>query len=193
MEFRMFYMPPGSMMQLIDGRVLHKDHKTNQWRDNMGVPISEQQLQFMMQFPSFSDDPSNGDTSNLTFQFNADFDDIGVTLASTTTSNANRILSIGRSLLPQTLRLDFAAGGTYAAGAGTTLSAFKNDVGITAIGITRTAPSSLQLGGFNDGDQLSFSIIVPTGNTLDFNATVVGVPGIPPEKNLDTFRVFTNF
>lgn len=159
----------------------------------MGVPITEQQLQFMMQFPSFSDDPSNGDTSNLTFQFNADFNDIGVTLASTTTSNANRTITIGRSLLPQTLRLDFAAGGTYLAGAGTTLSAFKNDVGITAIGITSVAPSSLQLGGFNDGDQLRFSIIVPTGNTLDFNATVVGVPGIPPEKNLDTFRVFTNF
>lgn len=189
----MFYMPPGSMMQLIDGRVLHKDHKTNQWRDNMGVPISEQQLQFMMQFPSFSDDPSNGDTSNLIFQFNADFDDIGVTLASTSTFNANRTLSIGESLVPQTLRVDFAAGGTYLANAGTTLTAYKNDVGITAIGITKTAPSSLVLGGFNNGDVLKFSMFVPTGNTLDFNATVVGTPGIPPEKNLDTFRVFTNF
>lgn len=188
----MFYMPPGSMMQMIDGRVLHKDPKTNMWKDNMGVPITEQQLQFMLQFPSF-DDPSNGDTSNLTFQFNADFDDIGVTLASTTTFNANRTLSIGRSLVPQTLRVDFAAGGTYLANDGTTLTAYKNDVGITAIGITNTVPSSLVLGGFNNGDQLSFSMFVPTGNTLDFDATVVGTPGIPPEKNLDTFRVFTNF
>ena len=56
----MFYLPPGSMMQLMDGRVLHKDQKTNLWHDNMGVPITEQQLHFMMSFPSFSDDPSGG-------------------------------------------------------------------------------------------------------------------------------------
>ena len=182
----MFYLPPGSMMQLIDGRVLHKDPKTNMWKDNMGVPITEQQLHFMMSFPSFDDD---GDSPNHTLAFNAEFGDIGVTLASTMTFNANNTITIGGSLLPQTIIVNFAAGGTYLANAGTTFTAYKNDVGITAIGITKTAPSSLVLGGFNDGDQLKFSMFVPTGNTLDFNATVIGTP---PDRTLDTFRVFTN-
>jgi hypothetical protein len=186
----MFYLPPGSMMQLNDGRVLHKDNKTNQWSDNMGVPITEQQLQFILQMPSFYDD---GDLPNRTMYLNADFGDIGVTLASTMTFNDNRTITIGRSLLPQSIIVNFAAGGTYLANAGTTLTAYRNDVGITAIGITNTAPSSLMLGQFNSGDRLKFSMFVPTGNTLDFNATVVGTPGIPPQKELDTFRVFTNF
>lgn len=191
MEFRMFYMPPGSMMQLIDGRVLHKDSKTNQWRDNMGVPISEQQLQFMMQFPSFGDDPSNGEDIIL-FSLNGEFSDIGVTLASTTTFNDNRTITI-RPMNTETIIVNFAAGGTYLANAGATFTAYKNDVGITAIGITKIAPSSLVLGGFNNGDVLKFSMIIPTGNTLDFDATVVGTRSISPQKNLDTFRVFKNF
>lgn len=178
------------MMQMIDGRVLHKDPKTNMWRDNMGVPISEQQLQFMMQFPSF-DDPSNGEDVIL-FSLNAEFRDIGVTLASTTTFNDNRTITI-RPMNTQTIIVNFAAGGTYLANAGATFTAYKNDVGITAIGITKIAPSSLQLGGFNNGDVLKFSMIIPTGNTLDFDATVVGTSSISPQKNLDTFRVFRNF
>ena len=183
----MFYLPPGSMMQLMDGRVLHKDQKTNMWKDNMGVPITEQQLHFMMSFPSFSDDPSNGEDI-IRFSLNAEFGDIGVTLASTMTFNDNRTITI-RPMNAETLIVNFAAGGTYLANAGTTFTAYKNDVGITAIGITKTAPSSLVLGGFNDGDQLKFSMFVPTGNTLDFNATVIGTPS---DRTLDTFRVFTN-
>lgn len=187
----MYYLPQGSMMQLMDGRVLHKDNKTNQWRDNMGVPITEQQLQFMLQHPTFDYDSDNG--QDHTLALNAALANIGVTLANTETFNANRSLIIGASRQPQTLVVSFAAGGTYASLNGSTFTAYRNDVGITSIGITNgVVPSNLNIGQFTNGDQLKFSLLVPsaTGNTLDFNATVTGQPQV---TTLGSFRVFTNF
>lgn len=187
----MFYIPPGSMMQLIDGRVLHKDHKTNMWKDNMGVPITEQQLQFMVSFPSFSADASSGGDSPAAVEapaapstsLSAPFDDIVATVTSTEVFNTNRTISTTQG--PLTLKLTFAAVGTYES---FTLKTYKNDVQIdnyrgnaSSGGVVRSLP-----GTFDNGDQLKFSLNVPTLGTINFDVTV-GV--VSPATVLDTFNL----
>jgi hypothetical protein len=174
----MFYLPPGSMMQLIDGRVLHKDQKTNQWRDNMGVPITEQQLQFMLSFPSFSDDPSGGGNAPVpvaaevtsSVSLSALFDDIVLVNPTTSAFNTNRTLTITGG--PATLRLTFASDGIYDTAA---ITAYKNDVAVTpnirlnsgSAGLVVTLPTT-----FADGDQLKFQYGVSTMVPMNFNVTI---------------------
>jgi hypothetical protein len=174
----MFYLPPGSMMQLMDGRILHKDQKTNLWHDNLGVPITEQQLQFMMSFPSFSDDPSGGGDSPNTSStpaeqtsLSAPFDDIVIVTEETDTFNANRTLVITGD--PATLRITFASVGTYG---NATFKAYKNDVQINQIrvsvisaGLVTTLSET-----FANGDQLKFSGFVPTqySSLMNFDVTL---------------------
>lgn len=190
----MFYLPPGSMMQLIDGRVLHKDHKTNQWRDNMGVPITEQQLQFMLSFPSFSDDPSGGGNAPVpvaaevtpSVSLSAPFDDIVLNDIGLF-FNVNRTLSITGG--PATLRITFASVGTYNTA---TFSTFKNDAQInrntnvaSSAGLVVTLP-----GTFADGDQLKFACNILSLVNLNFDVTIEKTaPGTT--QVLDVFNVST--
>jgi hypothetical protein len=194
----MFYLPPGSMMQLMDGRVLHKDQKTNLWHDNMGVPITEQQLHFMVSFPSFSDDPSGGDNatvpvaaaSDTVVSLSAPFDDIVINdgNVNTTVFNTNRTIITNES--PVTLRVTF--NGTTNSG---TVKVYKNDVEINTI---RTTISSSGLvttltGTFADGDQLKFSYIAPnTSASCNFDVTLEKTaPGAT--SVLDVFNIAAAF
>jgi len=189
----MFYLPPGSMMQLIDGRVLHKDQKTNQWRDNMGVPITEQQLQFMLSFPSFSDDPSGGGNAPVaaavtpSVSLSAPFDDIILNDSGTVFFNANRTLSITGG--PVTMTVTFASVGTYS---NATVKAYKNDVQINQIrvGFSSQGLVTTLSETFADGDQLKFSGLVPSGNSslLNFDVTLTKTaPGTT--SVLDVFNI----
>jgi hypothetical protein len=191
----MFYLPPGSMMQLIDGRVLHKDQKTNQWRDNMGVPITEQQLQFMLSFPSFSDDPSGGGNAPVpvaaeetpSVSLSAPFDDIVLNDINIAFFNANRTLSITGG--PATLTITFSSVGTYNTA---TFSTFKNDAQIRRINdISGSAGLVITLPGtFADGDQLKFACAMPSLVNLIFDVTIEKTaPG--STEVLDVFTVRT--
>lgn len=191
----MFYLPPGSMMQLIDGRVLHKDHKTNMWKDNMGVPITEQQLQFMMSFPSFSEDPSGGGDSPVAttpasdpdpvVSLSAPFDDIVARFSVATNENANRTIT---TTAPVTLRLTFAAG-TYVASSAVVV--YKNDVAINpgGIRISSSPPSPVTLPGtFANGDQLKFVMSNNSTTTRNFDVTIEKIePG--SVQVVDTFNM----
>ena len=197
----MFYLPPGSMMQLIDGRVLHKDPKTNMWKDNMGVPITEQQLHFMMTFPSFSEDPSGGDSNvppptpasdpDPVVSLSAPFDDIVVSTAGTFFFNANRTIVIVGSG-SATLRVTFASVGTYNNG---TFRAYKNDVQINSIrvGSTDAGLVTTLSETFANGDQLKFAHYVPNDietESCNFNVTLEKTaPG--STDVLDVFNVST--
>lgn len=185
----MFYLPPGSMMQLMDGRVLHKDQKTNLWHDNMGVPITEQQLHFMMSFPSFSEDPSGGDSPVATtpasdpdpvVSLSALFDDIFAIFP--TTLNANRTIT---TTAPVTLRLTFAAG-TYDTCA---IDVYKNDVQFRNIRISSSPPSPVTLSEtFANGDQLKFRATYSTTAERNFDVTIEKIaPG--SVQVVDTFNV----
>jgi len=185
----MFYLPPGSMMQLIDGRVLHKNQKTNMWHDNMGVPISEQQLHFMMSFPSFSDDPSGGGNapvaaetpaSDPVVSLSALFDDIFAIFP--TTLNANRTIT---TTAPVTLRLTFAAG-TYDTCA---IDVYKNDVQFRNIRISSSPPSPVTLSEtFANGDQLKFDFGYSATAVRNFDVTIEKIaPG--SVQVVDTFNV----
>ena len=186
----MFYLPPGSMMQLMDGRVLHKDQKTNLWHDNMGVPITEQQLHFMMSFPSFSDDPSGGGDSPVAsapasdpdpvVSLSALFDDIFAIFP--TTLNANRTIT---TTAPVTLRLTFAAG-TYDTCA---IDVYKNDVQFRNIRISSSPPSPVTLSEtFANGDQLKFRATYSTTAERNFDVTIEKIaPG--SVQVVDTFNV----
>ena len=189
----MFYLPPGSMMQLIDGRVLHKDQKTNQWRDNMGVPITEQQLQFMLSFPSFSDDPSGGGNAPVaaavtpSVSLSAPFDDIILNDSGTVFFNANRTLSITGG--PATLRITFASDGLYN---DATFSAFKNDAQVNRITVSAGSAGLVTTltGTFADGDQLKFACLIPSLVNVNFNVTIEKTaPGTT--QVLDVFTVRT--
>jgi hypothetical protein len=191
----MFYLPPGSMMQLIDGRVLQRDPKTNMWRDNMGVPITEQQLQFMLQFPSFSDDPSGGGSGKApvaaavtpSVSLSAPFDDIVIAGDNTETFNANRTLSITGG--PVTMTVTFASVGTYG---NATVKAYKNDVQINQIrvGFSSQGLVTTLAETFANGDQLKFSGFVPGGysSLLTFDVTLTKTaPG--STEVLDVFNI----
>ncbi len=191
----MFYLPPGSMMQLMDGRVLHKDQKTNLWHDNMGVPITEQQLHFMMSFPSFSDDPSGGSNAPVpvaaevtsSVSLSEPFDDIILNDINIAFFNVNRTLSITGD--PATLRITFASVGTYNTAA---FSTFKNDTQInrnsnvaSSAGLVVTLP-----GTFADGDQLKFACLMTSLVNLNFDVTIEKTaPG--STEVLDVFTVRT--
>lgn len=187
----MFYLPPGSMMQLIDGRVLHKNQKTNMWHDNMGVPISEQQLHFMMSFPSFSEDPSGGGDSPVVAEapasdpdpvvsLNAPFDDIVAT--SSPTFNANRTII---TTAPVTLRLTFSSGGIYSS---SSLNVYKNDAYLMNIR-TSSLPSPRTLTEtFANGDQLKFDMNYSSQTLNNFDVTIEKIePG--SVQVVDTFNV----
>jgi hypothetical protein len=192
----MFYLPPGSMMQLMDGRVLHKDQKTNLWHDNMGVPITEQQLHFMMSFPSFSDDPSGGGNAPVpvaaevtsSVSLSAPFDDI-ILNNTGVFFNVNRTLSITGD--PATLRITFSSVGEYNTA---TFSTFKNDTQINrntnvagSAGLVVTLP-----GTFADGDQLKFACLIFDLVNLNFDVTIEKTaPGTT--QVLDVFTVRTAF
>lgn len=195
----MFYLPPGSMMQLMDGRVLHKDTKTNLWHDNMGVPITEQQLHFMVSFPSFSADATSGGgnatvpvaaASDTVVSLSAPFDDIVINDGNVSTDvfNTNRTIVTNES--PVTLRVTF--NGTTNTG---TVKAYKNDVEINSI---RTTVSSSGLvttlaETFADGDQLKFSYIAPNTSAIcNFDVTIEKTaPGAT--SVLDVFNIFAAF
>ena len=186
----MFYLPPGSMMQLIDGRVLHKDPKTNMWRDNMGVPISEQQLHFMMTFPSFSEDPSGGDGNvppptpasdpDPVVSLSAPFDDIFAVVRNVFT--ANRTIT---TTAPVTLRLTFA-GGTYDSAS---IDVYKNDTQFRNIRIGGSPPSPVTLSEtFANGDQLKFRVSYSSTAERNFDVTIEKTaPG--SVQVVDTFNV----
>jgi hypothetical protein len=186
----MFYLPPGSMMQLMDGRVLHKDQKTNLWHDNLGVPITEQQLHFMMSFPSFSDDPSGGGNapvaaetpaSDPVVSLSAPFDDIFAIFPNT--QNANRTII---TTAPVTLRLTFQPG-TYSSSA---MDVFKNDAQIgLGIRISGSPPSPVTLSEtFANGDQLKFGALYSSPSTMNYDVTIEKIePG--SVQVVDTFNV----
>ena len=197
----MFYLPPGSMMQLMDGRVLHKDTKTNLWHDNMGVPITEQQLQFMVSFPSFSEDPSGGGDSPVVAEapaeppaeltsvsLSAPFDDILEVYESTVTGTNRTVVVTGDG--PVTLTVNFEAGGLYSGGI---FRAFKNDttqvMSMRASGIASPSPITLSE-TFANGDQLKFQVTKGANNNeTDFDVTISKTaPG--STDVLDTFRVY---
>lgn len=187
-------------MQLMDGRVLHKDQKTNLWHDNLGVPITEQQLHFMMSFPSFSDDPSGGGNatvpvaaaSDTVVSLSAPFDDIVINDGNidTTVFNTNRTLSITGS--PATLRVTFASVGTFD---NATFKAYKNDVEINNIRVSASSAGLVTTltGTFADGDQLKFSYYVPsTENPCNFDVTIEKTaPGAT--SVLDVFNITAAF
>lgn len=190
----MFYLPPGSMMQLMDGRVLHKDNKTNLWHDNMGVPITEQQMHFMVSFPSFSADATSGggDSPVATtpasdpdpvVSLSAPFDDI-FAVNSSGTFTANRTIT---TTAPVTLRLTFAAG-TYASCA---IDMYKNDsdVRFAFIRISSSPPSPVTLSEtFANGDQLKFRVSYSTTAERNFDMTIEKIaPG--SVQVVDTFNV----
>lgn len=199
----MFYLPPGSMMQLMDGRVLHKDQKTNLWHDNLGVPITEQQLHFMMSFPSFSDDPSGGGNapvpvaaaSDTVVSLSAPFDDIAAGDASEIQS-ATKYFSSPIGAL--TIRLNFS-NGTYN-GTNGSLLVYK-DVGgsVTLIDTISVSSRPTQDGTglyvlsqtFDDNNGLKFGFLAGDGGN-DFNVTVEKTA---PEGlvTLDTFNVKANY
>jgi hypothetical protein len=183
----MFYLPPGSMMQLIDGRVLHKNQKTNLWYDNMGVPITEQQLHFMMSFPAFGDDPSGGDSGKApvtaasdTVSLSAPFDDIFAVFPNTL--NANRTII---TTAPVTLRLTFQPG-TYGSSA---FDVYKNNAVIGNIRISGSPPSPVTLSGtFANGDQLKFAALYSSPSTMNYDVTIEKIaPG--SVQVVDTFNV----
>ena len=188
----MFYLPPGSMMQLMDGRVLHKDTKTNLWHDNMGVPITEQQLHFMVSFPSFSADASGGDTpaptaapteTDVVVSLNAPFDDIVGIYGSTNTFNTNRTIT---TTAPVTLRLTFQPG-TYVASS--SFSVYKNDAYIQQSRPGSSPPSPMTLTEtFANGDQLKFGF---ANNSLAVRNFDVVIEKIAPGsvQVLDTFNL----
>jgi hypothetical protein len=192
----MFYLPPGSMIQLMDGRVLHKDQKTNLWHDNMGVPITEQQLHFMMSFPSFSDDPSGGGNAPVAAEapsvsLSAPFDDILIdNVINTETFNVNRTVVITGS--PATLRVTFASVGSFNNG---TFKAYKNDVEINQVSVSASSAGLVTTltGTFADGDQLKFSYEAPsTNDACNFDVTIEKTaPGAT--SVLDVFNIAAVF
>lgn len=195
----MFYLPPGSMMQLMDGRVLHKDNKTNLWHDNMGVPITEQQLHFMVSFPSFSADAtSGGDTPTPTAtpagpstSLSAPFDDI---LASNASEVQNTQRSVESSLGALTIRLNFS-NGSYN-GLNGSLLVYKNATLIDTIDVSNR-PTQDGTGlyvlsqTFDSGDSLQFGLLGGDGG-MGFDVTVEKTaPG--GVLALDTFNVSTSY
>ena len=195
----MFYLPPGSMMQLMDGRVLHKDNKTNLWHDNMGVPITEQQLHFMVSFPSFSADAtSGGDTPTPTAtpagpstSLSAPFDDI---LASNASEVQNTQRSVESSLGALTIRLNFS-NGSYN-GLNGSLLVYKNATLIDTIDVSNR-PTQDGTGlyvlsqTFDSGDSLQFGLLGGDGG-MGFDVMVEKTaPG--GVLALDTFNVSTSY
>ena len=186
----MFYLPPGSMMQLVDGRVLHKDTKTNLWHDNMGVPITEQQLHFMVSFPSFSADATSGGGSSpvasaptdVVVSLNAPFDDIFATIKNTFTPN--RTIT---TTAPVTLRLTFQPG-TYDSAS---IRVSKNDTQIRDIRISSSPPAPVTLSEtFANGDQLKFAVDWSITAERNFDVTIEKIePG--SVQVVDTFNVST--
>lgn len=194
----MFYLPTGSMMQLMDGRVLHKDNKTNLWHDNMGVPITEQQLHFMVSFPSFSADASGGDTPAPTVaeappstSLSAPFDDI---LAYNSSEFQNTQRSVESSLGALTIRLNFS-NGSYN-GLNGSLLVYKNATLIDTIDVSNR-PTQDGTGlyvlsqTFDSGDSLQFGLLGGDGNIL-FDVTIEKTaPG--GLLTMDTFEVRTSY
>ena len=176
-------------MQLMDGRVLHKDNKTNLWHDNMGVPITEQQLHFMVSFPSFSADATSGGgsspvvaeapASDPVVSLSALFDDIVAT--SSPTFSANRTII---TTAPVTLRLTFSAG-IYNSSA---INVYKNDTLIRNIRISSSqAPVTLPE-TFANGDQLKFDVNYSSQNLNNYDVTIEKIePG--SVQVVDTFNV----
>ena len=184
----MFYLPPGSMMQLIDGRVLHKDQKTNMWHDNMGVPISEQQLHFMMSFPSFSEDPSGGGDSPVVAEAPASDPDPVVSLSALfddifgSGSNSPRTIT---TTAPVTLRLTFQPG-TYES---CSVGVYKNNTRFRDIRISASPPSPVTLSEtFANGDQLKFDFGYSATAVRNFDVTIEKIaPGTV--QVVDTFNI----
>ena len=186
------------MMQLMDGRVLHKDNKTNLWHDNMGVPITEQQLHFMVSFPSFSADASGGDTPAPTVaeappstSLSAPFDDI---LASNSSEFQNTQRSVESSLGALTIRLNFS-NGSYN-GLNGSLLVYKNATLIDTIDVSNR-PTQDGTGlyvlsqTFDSGDSLQFGLLGGDGNIL-FDVTIEKTaPG--GLLTMDTFEVRTSY
>lgn len=194
----MFYLPPGSMMQLMDGRVLHKDNKTNLWHDNMGVPITEQQLHFMVSFPSFSADAtSGGDTPTPTAtpagpstSLSAPFDDIQ---ASGPSEFQNTQRSVESSLGALTIRLNFSNG--VFNGSNGSLLVYQDDVLIDTISVssrpTQDGTGLYVLSQTFDGNFLKFGLLGGDGG-IGFDVTVEKTaPG--GVLALDTFNVSTTY
>ena len=186
-------------MQLMDGRVLHKDNKTNLWHDNMGVPITEQQMHFMVSFPSFSADAtSGGDTPTPTAtpagpstSLSAPFDDI---LASNASEVQNTQRSVESSLGALTIRLNFS-NGSYN-GLNGSLLVYKNATLIDTIDVSNR-PTQDGTGlyvlsqTFDSGDSLQFGLLGGDGG-MGFDVTVEKTaPG--GVLALDTFNVSTSY
>ena len=198
----MFYLPPGSMMQLMDGRVLHKDTKTNLWHDNMGVPITEQQLHFMVSFPSFSADQSGGDTPAPTAAPAAPAGpstSLSAPLTNILGSNIITEIRTNTVVVNTTnaiadIRAVFSAG-TYG-GNDCKLNAYVNGVLQTNVALD-TRPG-LEVPGDPtsvfacfDGDEVQFGVISPSEVNLLFDVTIQEHSG--EVAVLDTFNVDVNF
>ena len=195
----MFYLPPGSMMQLMDGRVLHKDNKTNLWHDNMGVPITEQQLHFMVSFPSFSADAtSGGDTPTPTAtpagpstSLSAPFDDI-LSVDSFVEVLTNTVTVNTTEAGPVDIYAIFS-GGLY--GINSEFNVYLNGaIQLPVIAIDTQPPDPgtpgdpIFLISCDDGDQLQFGVSGLIGLNLLFDVTIQKrAPG--EVVNLDTFNV----
>ena len=201
----MFYLPPGSMMQLMDGRVLHKDQKTNLWHDNMGVPITEQQLHFMMSFPSFSDDPSGGGDSPVasapaeappTNLFDPALSNIVITDNTSEVRTNTVIFNTSEGLA------DICAvfsDGLY--NIGCEFNAYVNGVLQTTIFLDSRPPNGQgdvpgdpnSVFACSDGDQVQFGVISPNALNLLFDVTIQKHPNSGPVVVLDTFNVVASF
>jgi hypothetical protein len=163
------------------------------WHDNMGVPISEQQLHFMMSFPSFSEDPSGGGDSPVVAEapasdpdpvvsLSAPFDDIFTDTGSG--SNSPRTII---TTAPVTLRLTFAAG-TYES---CSIRVFKNNTAFRDVRISASPPPPVTLSEtFANGDQLYFDFFYSATAVRNFDVTIEKIaPGTV--QVVDTFNVST--
>ena len=208
----MFYLPPGSMMQLYDGRVLHKDHKTNMWKDNMGVPITEQQLHFMMSFPSFSDDPSGGGDSPVVAEAPAEappeppeppanlFDTAlsNIVITDNTSEVRTNTVIFNTSEGLSDITAVFSEG-LY--NLGCEFNAYVNGVLQTTIFLDSRPPNSPgdvpgdpnPVFACSDGDQVQFGVISPNSLALSFDVTIQKHPPSGPVVVLDTFNVTAAF